>query len=89
MKLLGAWLYPVKSMRGISLDEATVTLQGLQGDRSAHAGDPQPAALLRAGFHNEVVKKGSKAKGAPIRSSVKAQEVNPARQPRHKGCQRM
>ena len=32
--LQALWFYPVKSMRGTSLDETDITLQGLQGDRN-------------------------------------------------------
>jgi uncharacterized protein len=33
MKLLGAWLYPVKSMRGVQVDALTLDDKGIVGDR--------------------------------------------------------
>jgi uncharacterized protein len=44
MHVAGLWRYPVKSLAGESLTVATLTPEGIPGDRVAHLTPPPSAA---------------------------------------------
>jgi uncharacterized protein YcbX len=70
MRVAELWRYPVKSLRGESLDEATITAQGIAGDRLVHAvrtSGRNPGRVFTARTHSRMLglQGGLDAGGAP------------------------
>ncbi|HWQ02616.1 MAG TPA: MOSC N-terminal beta barrel domain-containing protein [Gaiellaceae bacterium] len=73
MQVAELWRYPVKSLRGESLDEAELTALGIAGDRLVHAVRPAAGRVFTARTHPRMLglQGGLDADGDPMVEDVR------------------